>query len=73
MANLTGQEFNYDSFQSLYDANPTIQNIVANFDENGLSLNVKNQEKQPVPEPTAAGQSIDKTAKAAAQKTLDRP
>lgn len=73
MRNLTGQEFDQDSFQNLYDTSPVIQNIVASFDENGISLNVKNQAMNPAPEASPTNNSnIDSSAKKAANKLLQK-
>jgi hypothetical protein len=38
MQNSNNQQFNYDSFKSSYDADPKIQSIVKNFDQNTIEL-----------------------------------
>lgn len=41
----------YETFKSMYDSNPTLQNIVKNFDQTGIELNVPGQET-PTGEPS---------------------
>lgn len=73
MKNLTGIEFDHDAFQSLYDTSPVLQNVVASFDNNGIKLNVKNQQANPVPEEEPTDNtSIDKSAKKAADHLLQK-
>lgn len=41
----------YETFKSMYDSNPTLQNIVKNFDQTGIELSVPGQET-PAGEPS---------------------
>jgi hypothetical protein len=52
----SGFEFaaDYETFKSIYDANPIVQGIVKNFNDNGIELNVPGAEEpgdatEPVP------------------------
>lgn len=52
----SGFEFaaDYETFKSIFDSNPIIQNIVKNFNDNGIELNVPGAEEpgdanEPVP------------------------
>lgn len=38
MANMGVEEFNYDSFQTVYDNDPSIQELVSDFDQNTITL-----------------------------------
>ncbi len=56
IANDSGFEFaaDYETFKSIFDSNPIVQNIVKNFNSNGIELNVPGAEepgdaKEPVP------------------------
>jgi len=71
---LTGQSFDYESFQNQYDNDPTqkLQHIVADFNEHGLTLNVKNKENSDVGMQPSTDKGIDSSAIQAANKTLKR-
>lgn len=45
MQKLTGQTFDYDMFQQKYDSSPLLQHIVSDFNDQGLTLNVKAKKK----------------------------
>ena len=38
MQNVGHQEFTYDTFKAIYDANPKIADIVASFDKDTITL-----------------------------------
>lgn len=41
MQNLDGESFTYDGFKAIYDSTPGVQDIVKNFDENGITIDTK--------------------------------
>ncbi len=56
IASDSGFEFaaDYETFKSIYDSNPIIQNIVKNFNDSGIELNVPGAEEpgdanEPIP------------------------
>lgn len=56
IANDSGFEFaaDYETFKSIYDSSPTVQNLVKNFNSSGIELNVPGAEEpgdanEPVP------------------------
>jgi hypothetical protein len=70
---LTGQNFDYESFQATYDSSPALQQIVADFSDHGITLNVdKKEPEQPAAAPSQHFGGIDGSAKTAAKHTLDR-
>lgn len=66
---------NYDTFKSIYDDSPSLQPLIANFDEDKIVLGTKTEAE---PEPTQGlstpkGPSVDTMAKSASkdyQKSL---
>ena len=71
---ITGQAFDYETFQAKYDATPSLQNIVSDFDDYGVTLNVKTKTHSDRNEITPEKQQsdINSSAKSAAKNTLDR-
>jgi len=69
---LTGQAFNYETFQANYDSNPALQNIVADFNDQGVTLNVNKKDHDQSIEPDQSNPGIDASAKQAAKNTLQR-
>ena len=37
MTNMDLQQFDYDGFKQIYDANPDVQKLVKNFDDKGVT------------------------------------
>ena len=74
---ITGQSFDYETFQAKYDANPSLQHIVADFNDHGITLNVKHahhDDSEVAPDITPEKQQADinKSAQHAATNTLNR-
>jgi hypothetical protein len=73
---ITGQTFDYETFQAKYDATPALQHIVADFNDHGITLNVKHAKHDDMvsPEITPEKQQADinKSAQHAANNTLNR-
>jgi hypothetical protein len=42
MKNIGDQHFTYDTFKSIFDADPSIQELVKDFDQNSLTLKTDN-------------------------------
>lgn len=70
MRNANGEEFTYDQFIDTFELNPSLQNLVADYDEYGVTLIT--QPEKPEEVPAGAEADINNSAKAAASKTLDR-
>lgn len=71
----TGNEIatDYETFKAMYDANPQIQNLVKNFNANGLELNVPGAPDAEEPEQNSGQSSqdtVDQTAATAASGQL---
>lgn len=49
MQNVGSEDFNYDSFKQVYDADPLTQGLVKRFDQNGLELNTKKSKVDTAP------------------------
>lgn len=70
---MTGQSFDYETFQAKYDANPALQHIVADFNDHGITLNVKKKKHDTVTTNLPKHDvGINKSAKQAASKTIQR-
>jgi hypothetical protein len=68
-----GFEFgaDYETFKAMYDASPTLQSMVKNFNDNGLELNVPGAPEEKKPDGTKDSQAeIDKMAASAAPQQL---
>jgi hypothetical protein len=85
LANKAHFEFgaDYDTFKSMYDNSPVIQNLVKDFNENGVELNVPGlqtanptsgvsaqQDSQAAVDKTAAGAAAGQLAKSTATPIL---
>jgi len=68
MQNIGRGQFNYDVFKAAYDADPRLQELVANFDQEKIELktsetdDIPNDEKQP---------SSDNTVSSMAKSAVD--
>lgn len=62
----------YETFKAMYDTNPAIQNLVKNFNADGIELNVPGAEKdeQPAQDGSDSQAAVDATAAAAAPQQL---
>lgn len=65
MQNVGNQQFSYDSFKSAYDSDPKIQNIVADFDQNSITLKTSEMDDVDPREPAGDGNKIGQMAKRA--------
>lgn len=77
IANDSGFEFaaDYETFKSMYDSSPAIQNLVKNFNDQGIELNVPGApDEEPKGDGTQTPQdsqaAVDKIAASAAPKQL---
>ena len=64
------QQFDYDGFKQVYDANPELQNLVKNFDEKGVTLGTKQEADSDAPVQFDAPDQVDQMAKRATTATL---
>lgn len=64
-----GQEaMDYETFKQMYDSNPAMQPLIANFDANGIELNVPGVSGEEVPAAAASQEAPqDQVAAQAAQ------
>lgn len=63
----------YETFKSMYDSTPAIQNLVKDFNADGIELNVpgvETGEQTPVKSGETPADAIDKIASSAAPKQL---
>jgi len=71
MADHGHDEYDYDTFKNMYDTNPDLQSIVANFNGDGITLGTKEKvEPDTVDTDVPSDQAVDKMAKRAASKEL---
>lgn len=75
IANDSGFEMgaDYETFKSMYDSNPAIQNLVRNFNADGIELNVPGTDKDtqtPVKKGETPADAVEKIAASAAPKQL---
>ncbi len=73
MTNMDLQQFDYDGFKQIYDANPDVQKLVKNFDDKGVTLTTKQEADSEEPmtkttDPTDA--TVDQMAKRATNAAL---
>ena len=64
----------YETFKAIYDSNPAIQNLVRNFNADGVELNVPGTDKDtqtPVKKGQTSQDAVDKIAASAAPANLD--
>ena len=63
----------YDTFKSIYDSSPIIQNLVKDFNADGITLNVPGTDKDtqtPVKQGETSQDAVDKAAASAAPQQL---
>ncbi len=63
----------YETFKAIYDSSPALQNIVANFNDKGIELNVPGTDKDtqtPVKQGQTSQDAVDKMAASAAPQQL---
>lgn len=63
----------YETFKSMYDSSPAIQNLVRDFNADGINLNVPGTDQDtetPVKQGETPADAIDKIASSAAPKQL---
>ena len=63
----------YETFKSIYDSSPIIQNLVKNFNADGITLNVPGTDKDtqtPVKQDQTSQDAVDKMAASAAPQQL---
>ncbi len=71
----SGFEFaaDYETFKAMYDSNPAIQNLVRDFNADGINLNVPGTDKDtetPVKQGQTSQDAVDQMAASAAPKQL---
>ena len=64
----------YETFKSLYDMSPVIQNLVSNFDADGITLNVPGapDDIQSPQDGKSSAEKVDKMAASAVDGQLDQ-
>jgi hypothetical protein len=71
-----GFEFgaDYETFKAMYDANPSLQSLVKNFNADGIELNVPGapDTEQPKQDGEDAQDKVNQTAASAAEKNLSK-
>ena len=73
MTNMDLQQFDYDGFKQIYDANPDVQKLVKNFDDKGVTLTTKQEadSQEPMTKTTdPADATVDQMAKRATNAAL---
>jgi hypothetical protein len=48
MSNIGEEQFTYDSFKQAYDADPALQELVKQFNQNGVSLKTRKESENGV-------------------------
>jgi hypothetical protein len=75
LQNIGYSGINQDVLQKVYDDNPELQNLIANFDDQGITLGTKVQPDQPektqfdIP---SGGKSVDRMASNAAKDYISK-
>ena len=64
MQNMGLPQFTYDSFTAAYDADPQIQELVDNFNSQGISMNSEDAEEEPQQD-SGDDQTVSQMAKSA--------
>ena len=64
------QQFDYDGFKQVYDANPELQNLVKNFDDKGVTLATDAEADSDAPVQSDAPDEVDQIAQRATQANL---
>jgi hypothetical protein len=76
LSRANGFEFgaDYETFKAMYDANPTLQGLVKNFNADGIQLNVPGapDAEQPKQDGEDSQEKVNQTAAAAAEKNLSK-
>lgn len=76
MARSNGFEFgaDYETFKAMYDANPMLQNLVKNFNADGIELEVPGapNSEQPQQDGEDSQEKVNQIAASAAQKNLSK-
>jgi hypothetical protein len=64
----------YETFKAMYDTNPAIQNLVKNFNADGIELNVPGapEDEQPNQDGTDSQAAVDQIAAQAAPQQLNQ-
>ena len=70
MNNMDMQQFDYDGFKQVYDANPELQNLVKNFDDKGVTLATDAEADSDAPVQSDAPDEVDQMAQRATQANL---
>jgi hypothetical protein len=65
MENMGLPQFTYDSFTAAYEADPQIQELVDNFNSQGISMNSDDAEEEPEQGNDDAGDTVSQMAKSA--------
>lgn len=65
MQNVDNQQFSYDTFKMSYDSDPKIQAIVADFDQNSITLKTSEMDDVNPRKPIGGGNKISQMAKRA--------
>ena len=76
MKNMGYGEVDYDSFKKMYDANPSLKNIVRNFNDVEVIVTTdaeKPKDKQGVTPEEPGGPTVDQMASSGAQAALNNP
>lgn len=69
MKNFGENQINYDSFKLVHDSDPSIQNLIKDFDENGIRLNTQAEQSE-LRDVERSGDRIKQTASKAAERGL---
>lgn len=74
LANAYGFEFaaDYDTFKSIVDSNPTVKDLVHNFNADGIELKTAKNSTKTSRDPETSQDAIDKKASSAAPKQLKK-
>lgn len=67
MTNIGQEEFDYETFKLTYDSDPSLQKLVARFDQNGVELKTKAQ--TPAQQPIDGNTGSDVVAQMAQRAT----
>jgi|TARA_B100001741_G_C15990640_1_gene341970 hypothetical protein len=70
MKNMDQQQFDYDGFKQIYDANPELKTYVKNFDDKGVTLSTKKEADTDAPVSSDAPDQVDQMAQRATQANL---
>jgi hypothetical protein len=70
MNNMDMQQFDYDGFKQVYDANPDLQNLVKNFDDKGVTLATKADADSDAPTQSNTPDQVDQMAQRATTANL---